>query len=62
MGILGKAIHTLRVWTGFGDSSDLHLTPSHGWLLATPLKMRPQQQDMNARPLPRVPYDKGSRS
>jgi hypothetical protein len=38
MNVLGRFLHTLRVWTGLADASEAHLTPSHGWLLPAPVE------------------------
>ena len=40
-----NALHALRVWTGFADVAESHLTPSHGWLLPSPTDAR-QQHDV----------------
>jgi len=48
MNILGRAFHTLRVWTGLADASESHLTPSHGWLLAAAADARRQPEDSEA--------------
>ena len=47
MSILGRILHTLRVWTGLADASDSHITPSHGWLLAEPVLARQQRIDFD---------------
>jgi hypothetical protein len=49
MNMLGKAFHTLRVWTGLADASESHLTPGHGWLLAAAVDARQQREDPDAR-------------
>jgi hypothetical protein len=49
MNKLGKALHMLRVWTGFADASESHLTPSHGWLLPLPADARQRREDSDAR-------------
>jgi len=49
MNMLGRAFHMLRVWIGFTDASDSHLTPSHGWLLPSPVDARRQQQASDAQ-------------
>lgn len=33
MNMLRRSLSFLRTWLGFGDPSDDHATPSHGWLL-----------------------------
>jgi hypothetical protein len=43
MSLLGKVLHTLRVWTGLADATESRLTPDHGWLLATPDEARRQR-------------------
>lgn len=48
MNMLGRVLHTLRVWTGFTDASESHLTPSHGWLLPKPTDVRQQRKDADA--------------
>jgi hypothetical protein len=45
MNMLGRAFHTLRVWTGLADASESHVTPSHGWLLAAAVDARRQRAD-----------------
>jgi hypothetical protein len=45
LNILGRIFHRLRVLTGLQDASELHITPSHGWLLAEPLVAREQRKD-----------------
>jgi hypothetical protein len=49
MNMLGKAFHTLRIWTGLADASESHLTPGHGWLLAAAVDARQQPRDPDAR-------------
>ena len=44
MSMLGRLVHTLRVWTGLADASESHLTPSHGWLLSEPVEARKQRK------------------
>jgi hypothetical protein len=45
--MLGRILHTLRVWTGLADASVSHITPSHGWLLAEPVLARQQRKDFD---------------
>jgi hypothetical protein len=49
MNMLGRAFHTLRVWTGLADASESHLTPSHGWLLAAATDARRQRDESDAQ-------------
>ena len=55
MNILGKALHKLRVWTGFADASESHLTPSHGWLLAAAADVRRRPEASGAQRAARLP-------
>ena len=55
MNMLGKALHTLRVWMGLADASESHLTPSHGWLLPVPVDAHRQQEASTARRADRLP-------
>jgi hypothetical protein len=48
MNVLGRVLHALRVWTGFADASESHLTPSHGWLLPTAADARQRRKDADA--------------
>jgi len=36
MNLLRRSFYALRTWLGLGNTSDDHLTPSHGWLLRAP--------------------------
>jgi hypothetical protein len=49
MKMLGRFIHALRVWSGLADTSEAHLTPSHGWLLPAPAVARQQRMDADAQ-------------
>jgi hypothetical protein len=51
MKLLGKVFHALRVWLGFGDASESHLTPAHGWLLPSFADARAQRHESDARRL-----------
>ena len=42
MNVITNAWHALRVWTGFADATESHLTPGHGWLLPSPADARLQ--------------------
>ena len=48
MSMLGRAFHTLRVWLGFADASESHLTPAFGWLLPVPAEARQQREESDA--------------
>ncbi len=48
MSMLGKALHALRVWLGFGEASESHLTPDYGWLLPAPVEARRQRDESEA--------------
>jgi len=48
LSILGRILHTLRVWTGLADACDSHITPSHGWLLPAPVVARQQRKDFDS--------------
>jgi hypothetical protein len=48
MSVFSNALHTLRVWTGFADVAETHLTPSHGWLLPSPVEARLQHEAADA--------------
>lgn len=49
MSMLGNWFHTLRVWMGLADASESHLTPDHGWLLASPADARKQREAAKAQ-------------
>jgi hypothetical protein len=51
MNMLGRVFHALRVRLGFGDTSELQLTPAHGWLLPTVADARAQRNASDARRL-----------
>ncbi len=53
MNMLGRVFHALRVWTGFADTSESHLTPGHGWLLPTVADARRQRTESDAHCAPR---------
>ena len=48
MEMLRKVFHTLLVWTGLADTSESHLTPGHGWLLAPASDARRQREEIEA--------------
>lgn len=36
MSFLRRSFSRVRTWLGFGDPSDDHMIPGHGWLLRAP--------------------------
>jgi hypothetical protein len=48
MNVISNALHTLRVWMGFADATESHLTPSHGWLLPSPVDVRREHEVADA--------------
>ncbi len=49
MNLLGRTLHTLRVWTGLAGASESHLAPGHGWLLPMPAVARQERRESDAR-------------
>jgi len=49
MNVLATVVETLRRWLGFGDPSESHLLPSHGWLKPSPADARQARKDRDAR-------------
>jgi hypothetical protein len=62
MNMLGDVFHRLRVWIGFADASESHLTPSHGWLLPTPVEAHQQREDSDAQRAARLLINKNARA
>jgi hypothetical protein len=49
MKTLKRIISALRVWLGWNDPSENHLSPAHGWLLPAPSAGIPPTRDKGLR-------------
>lgn len=53
MNLLRQFLSTLRTWLGLGDTTEDHLTPSHGWLLPAPVPVVAVRKDGTVVPVVR---------
>ena len=51
MNMLRRFLSTMRTWLGLGETSDGHLTPSHGWLLPVPVPVVAVRKDGTVVPV-----------